>query len=486
MTIASLILLTVWVNKDEYTVLFAELDPEAAGQIIGQLKDQNIPYQIEKNGTAILVPSDSVYELRIQLASQGLPGKDGVGYEIFDNTNLGMSDFVQRLNYRRALEGELARTIQSLLEIQQARVHIVIPEHRLFSEDQEKPSASVFIKLTPGRQVSRSQIQGITHLVSSSVEGLTPEVISIIDAHGQLLSEKSEDGSFLGLSTGQLEIQRNVESHLTRTVQAMLDGVLGPDNAIVRVHTSLNFEQVERSIEEFDPETPSIRSQEVSQTGVTPTEVTPGQTTGSNSITNFELNKRVEHVIGSIGNITRLSVAVIVNEAENPEEGAPPPADLDALRKLVQNSVGFSAERQDQIEVSAFPFDTSHIDRELKMFEEAERQTFFMSLIQKAFIGALLIGALLFGRTLLKRSKTIMPDSKAKPMTANFTELHADGTRQLNNTEDQLLSESDLEDFKELPPEVNEIELRKDRLLTFVAKEPEKAAGLVRTWLLEK
>lgn len=485
-TVVSLIYLSAWVNEPEYTVLFADLDPEGAGQIVAQLKDQNIPYQLEKNGTAILVPSESVYELRLQLAGQGLPGKDGIGYEIFDNTNLGMSDFVQRLNYRRALEGELARTIQSLHEIQMARVHIVIPEHRLFSEDQQQPSASVFVKLAPGRQVTKPQIQGITYLVASSVEGMTPESISIIDAHGQLLSEETKEDSFLGLSSNQLETQKNVENHLTRKAQAMLDGVLGPNNAIVRVHTTLNFEQVERSIEEYDPETPSIRSQERSQTDVAGTEIAPGQTTGSNSITNYELNKRVEHVIGNVGNITRLSVAVIVNEARNADGSAPEPAELEALKKLVQNTVGFSNERLDQIEISTFPFDTSAADRERAVFEDVERQNFIMSLIQKGIIGALVIGVLLFGRSLMKRAKPLFPDPTPAPVTANFTELQQDGTMHLNDNEDAALPEAEPEELEELPIEVDDTDLRKDRLLGYVTKEPEKAAALVRTWLLEK
>src|SRR5207253_2815917 len=183
----------LWTQESEMQVLFSHLSPEDAGTIVTKLKEQKIPYRVDGDGGTILVPTDRVHELRMQLASQSLPQGGGVGFEIFDRATIGMTDFVQRLNYRRALQGELGRTIAQLAEVERARVHLVVPERSLFADQRERPRASVVLTLRAGKTLAAGQIQGIAHLVASSVEGLQPQEVTVVDSHGLILSPPTGD-----------------------------------------------------------------------------------------------------------------------------------------------------------------------------------------------------------------------------------------------------------------------------------------------------
>ena len=190
-----------WVKSVNYSILYSDLEPAEAGDVIGQLTEQNIPYKLSDGGTTIMVPSDEVYKVRISLASQGLPRSGNIGYSIFDKSNLGMTEFLQNLNFRRALEGELTKTIMQLADVKAARVHIVMPKDRLFREDKQEATASIVLKLRHLGGLSKAQLAGITHLVASSVEGLRPENISIIDYNGELLASASGSDPLAGLSS---------------------------------------------------------------------------------------------------------------------------------------------------------------------------------------------------------------------------------------------------------------------------------------------
>jgi flagellar M-ring protein FliF len=207
LVIAAGILLFTWTQKADHQLLFANLSEEDAGAIIQKLNEQKIPYTT--TGGGIMVPADKVYEVRLQLASQGLPQGGGVGFELFDKTSFTMTDFVQKLNYRRALQGELSRTVRSLVEVEQCRVHLVVPEKSLFMQKEEKPKASVLLKLRSGRRLSQSQIQGIVHLVSSSVEGLDPRYVSVVNNSGEMLTSIVDEN--FPATGGQVEFQRTFE-----------------------------------------------------------------------------------------------------------------------------------------------------------------------------------------------------------------------------------------------------------------------------------
>ena len=247
-------------NQEDYRVLFSNLNAEDAANIVAKLKEKKVPYQISPAGDIISVPSAMVSELRLELAAAGIPHGGGVGFEIFDNKILGATEFEQQLNYRRALQGELARTISSLEEIQQCRVHIALPKESLFINQQKNPTASVTVKLKKGRKLKQSQIEGIGHLVASSVEGLNHDDVVIVDSQGDILSMNKGDSKLSRMSSSQIEYQRNIEKDLGNQIQTMLENVVGRNKAVVRVNADLDFRIMEKTEETYDPESPVVRS----------------------------------------------------------------------------------------------------------------------------------------------------------------------------------------------------------------------------------
>ncbi len=215
-------------GQEDYGVLFSNLSQEDAGGIVSKLKGKKVSYRLEANGTTILVSKSEMYELRLVLASEGMPKGGGVGFEIFDRQELGVTDFVQRLNYQRALQGELARTIAGMPEVLEARVHIVAPKESLFIEDQKETTASVALKLRPGRTLSPGQVESIVNLVASSVAGLHPTQVTVVDLRGRILSKPQDRQGFQGLSSGQTGLQRQVEESYERKIQDLFDNILGP------------------------------------------------------------------------------------------------------------------------------------------------------------------------------------------------------------------------------------------------------------------
>ena len=225
--IVGIVIVVGLVSDVTYSRLYSNIDEAEAGEIVNYLNDNKIPYRLSDNGGSIEIPSSDVYRTRISLASDGIPRSGNIGYSIFDQNNLGMTDFLQNLNFRRALEGELTRTITQLSEVQAARVHIVMPKERLFREDKKEATASVVLKLRGNADLAKRQVAGIAHLVAASVEGLKPSNIAILDYDGNLLSSGQETDPIAGLSGTQMEVRKNVEQYLEDKAQSMLNGVLG-------------------------------------------------------------------------------------------------------------------------------------------------------------------------------------------------------------------------------------------------------------------
>jgi len=389
-----------WVSEGQYVPLFASLSPEDGGAIIAQLKASKTPYRVGGNGDQILVPADKVSELRLRMAVQGLPLGGGVGFEVFDKPALGVSDFAQRLNYQRALQGELARTIGQLREVARARVHLVLPQPSLFSDRDRPASASVFVKLQSGTALGREQIRGIVHLVASSVEGLSAERVTVVDTSGRVLSMGgATDAS--ALSPRRLEIKTAVEEGIERRIQSLLDTALGRGHAVARVSAQINFDQVERTEEKFDQNAiprQKTRSTESSK-GSSATPMTPAAAPDANapqasqnnqnnmnvsqnegnreseSVT-YEVGRIVARTLTSPGEIQRLSVSVILStptkitpatDKDKKEVRTPAPRaaeELEKIRKVVMGAVGFNESRGDQVTVVEMPFDTTVLDRE--------------------------------------------------------------------------------------------------------------------------
>ncbi len=395
LAIATIPMLMLLGKEPELVVLFSQLDSDDTRAIIQELGRQGVTYEMGEGGNTIKVPVERVHELRLQLASAGLPESAGVGFEIFDRTGLGVTPFTQQMNYRRALQGELARTISQISQVDRVRVHLVIPEKRLFASEQKPAQAAVVLTLKRGNPLGGTQVQGIVHLVASSVEGLEPSQVTVVDNHGKVLSQNSADDD-AQLTATQIETQRGVEHDLERRVQTMLDQVLGPDKSVVRVTAPLEFRQIEITEESFDPNSQVVRSENRSQEKVTekglgPQTGVPGvqsnvpnapRPTGGagpkeakrkNETLNYEVNRKVSKIIEPTGAIQRLSVAVLVDgtyeATENSEGNASDGVgdkkylprseqEIQNLILIVKKAVGFSEDRGDQIEMVNVPFET--------------------------------------------------------------------------------------------------------------------------------
>jgi flagellar M-ring protein FliF len=367
----------VFIFSPTYETLYVGLDAAEAGQVAEKLKEYKVGYRLENGGTTIAVPRSDIYEVRLKLASEGLPRSGSIGYEIFDESNLGMTEFLQKVNYRRALEGEIARSISSIRGVQSARVHIVIPESRLFREAQKDATASVVLSLGGAGGISSSQVEGIVYLVSSSVEGLSPDRITILDSAGRLLSRRNSGSELGALSASQLEMRKQVESYLEGKALSMLDPVVGSGKAVVRISAKLNFEQVEQTIENFDPDNPTIRSEEritesSSEENSNPDDRGKNITNSTeNVVTNYEISRTVQHVVNSVGNIDKLWVSILVDGVYEEIEGegglqeqyAPRSREeLDQIAGIVKGAVGFDSQRNDVMEIASAPFTRQEYD----------------------------------------------------------------------------------------------------------------------------
>ncbi len=411
-------ILIFFANRTEYRPLFTNLSAEDAGEIVKKLKDSKTPYQISPDGKGIMVPADKVYEQRLTLASEGLPQGGGVGFEIFDRKNFGMTEFVQKLNYQRALQGELSRTISQMNGVEQARIHLVIPEKSLFKENEKPATASVVLKMKSNRSLRDSEVQGVVHLVSSSIEGMNPDHVTVLDSRGKILSKgNGTSDATAKLTSTMQETQRGYEKNVEERIQSLLDKIVGSGKTVARVSAAFDFKQVERVEEKFDPETIAVRSEQRTEekggstttaTGVPGVQTNLGRTPAGGSASsgggskndetlNYEVSRSTAKIIEPVGALSKISVAVLVDgKYDAPAVGAKPGADakpkyvprspeeLQKIEALVKSAVGFNAERGDQLTVQNVPFqDTgeSGVAEESKWWSNPLIATLFKNLL---------------------------------------------------------------------------------------------------------
>lgn len=359
----------------DYQILFANLAPDDAATVAESLRAGKVPFRMGENGQ-ILVPAARVHEWRLKLASQGVPSGGGVGFEIFDKNQFGLTDFAQRLNFQRALQGELARTIGQLREVQQARVHLALPAPRVFSSQDKPASASVVLRLRPGTQLRPDQVRGIVHLVTASVEGLTPDRVTVVDSTGRMLMSGLD--RIGGLSANQQEARGLVEHEIERRVQTLLDPIVGPGRSAVRIAALVNFDQIERTEERFDPKTlvrTQTKSTENLQGASSQPMTTPGaapkteqareasastRTVRENEQTTYEIARTVEKTVVAPGEVRRMSIAVlldvpVVNGVRTPRTDE----DIERIKRLVASAAGIRADRKDELEIAQVSFDPS-------------------------------------------------------------------------------------------------------------------------------
>ncbi len=393
----------------DYQTLYSNLSSEDAATIVGKLQEKKIPYKINPSGDAITVASDKIPELRMELAASGLPRGGNIGFEIFDQKSIGATEFEQKLNYRRAIQGELARTINSLEEIQQSRVHIAFPKDTLFIDQQQKATASVTVKLKAGKTLRQNQIDGIGHLVASSVEGLGFEDVMVVDSKGNILSRGHDETKLSRLSNSQIEYQRNVERNLTSQIQTMLENVVGKGKAVVRVTADLDFRITEKMEETYDPESPVVRSTQKQSDKTSATSgaaklgaasSAPGQEKDKlDEVINYEINKVVNKTVMPVGEIKKLSIAVVVDGIytkndkglETYQERSK--KEIDSLDDLVRKSAGFNAARGDQVILTSMSFTKQDLDTALSNIPWHERLTPFIP-VAKYLVLLIAIGLL--------------------------------------------------------------------------------------------
>lgn len=399
-TLAGLIFMISLSQRPDYQTLFSNLSQEDASSIVAKLKDLRVPYKIEGGGSVIMVPSEKVYETRLTLAGQGMPQGGGIGFEIFDKSSFGVTEFVQKVNYRRALQGELSRTIKQLSEVDSVRVHIVIPEKSLFSETQEKGKVSVALKLKPGKNLAKNQVDGIVHLASSSVEGISPSDVTVVDSHGRILSDKNNEDSMMQASNSNIEYQKMLERDMEGRIQSMLDKVVGSKKATARVSAVLDFKRIEKTEERYDPDGAVVRSEQKLQENSTGTAMASAGVPGvasnlpggednvsavqgqaptsqkQNETINYEISKVVSRVIEPVGTIQKMTVAVLVDGNYGPadKDGKKnyiprSEEELQKITAIVKNAVGYNEERGDRVEVVNIPFSSDEIAEELPVAE---------------------------------------------------------------------------------------------------------------------
>lgn len=488
--IAALVVLVTVVNRPSYGTLFSNLAPQDASKIVEKLQEKKIPYQLEDNGKTVLIPKDNIYDIRLALAGEGLPQSSLVGYEIFDRTNLGVSDFVQKVNYRRALEGEIARTILQLEEVEGARVHIVVPERTLFKEDEKPTTASVVLKLRTGRGLRQENVQGIIHLIASSVEGLEPSNVTVVDSRGKMLTDEQKENSLATKTANQYDLQQKIENYLAQKAQTMLDGVVGTGNARVQVTAELDFRQVERTLEQYDPDRTAVRSEQITEEkNVLKDSVQPS--TRSNTVTNYEVNKTLERVIENVGGIKRLSVAAIVNgnTIQKQQDGqivteyqARKPEEMVQLTELVKRAVGYDEQRKDEVSVINLPFGTEPTDDFLlKETPGSEwKQVLNDDTYSKLLIVLAMAGAALTLWLLLRRVRLLSAQSEERLGTQ---------VRMTGGVDQGVLAKKD-QHF--LPPAESLISKeakvraqRRDRIAEYISQKPNEAGRLLKVWLAE-
>ncbi len=486
--LSATILLVTWAFRPQYRVLFNNLSFKDSGDVVAVLDEENIKYKLKAEGKRILVPAEDIYRIRLNLATKELPNDASTGWELFDQTNLGVTDFVQKLNYHRGLEGELGRTILQLDPVEAVRVHLTMPEESLFRENQKLAMASVTLRLNQKNKLSPAQVEGITYLVSSAVEGLEPTNVTIIDSRGVVLSEKMNSDPVMRLSASQLEIQRQVEKDLVDKGQKLLDMQFGFGHSTLQVTADMDFQQREITRETYDSDNPSIRSEEVTSSN------SRGADTTSNSnestVTNYELNLTRERQVNPVGMIKRLSIAamvdgtypVTVDTATGIELVSFQPLADDVITDvstMIRSALGFNPDRGDEIAVVSVPFQDVSLMKQEDFINRDLLDTILL-FGQKIvpLIAVLLL--LLTVRNFLKRAQEVTIDERQLELPQLGPGITAGALGQAEQPAISHPIETEVTDEAKETQQINE------RLIKYVLENSEMAARLVRAWIVDQ
>ena len=515
-----------WLKQADYRILFSNISERDGGAIIAALDQMNVPYQFNDTGGAILVPGSKVHEVRLRLATQGLPKGGGVGFELMENQKFGISQFAEQVNYQRGLEGELSRTIQSIAAVQNARVHLAIPKPTVFVREELKPSASVLLNLYPGRSLDPSQIAGIQNLVAASVPNLSISGVTLIDQTGAMLSQLKSPLMDAGLDPTQIKYVREIEASAIKRVDDILAPIVGQGNARVQVAADIDFSQSEQTAETHRPNTTppdiAIRSQQTSESAsatpsaqgvpgaltnqppvpataplttppvagagtpaAAPGQPLPGQlnaagvqgpinsiaqpiNTRKDSTINYEVDKTIRHTKQSVGTIKRLSAAVVINHRKDAKGLVKPLSDIELkqINELVKEALGYNKERGDTVSVANAPFSTTdQADSEIPLWKDPDLQYILKNLFKYGAIAAI-VAYLLF--------KVVLPLSK---VMLTSQPKHQHGT--VGENIDVLADE----ESEALPPSAAEALSKKlDEARDLAQQDPKVIANIIKDW----
>ena len=511
---AGIIYVSKWANQPDFVVLFSDLESPDAAAVVQRLKEQKIQYELRGDGRTVAVsPPEVVHELRIALASEGVPKGGVVGLEIFEATNLGTTTFQEKIKFQRAIQGELERTISSLEGVTSARVHITQPEKTVFARKEAQPTASVLLHLRPGAELAPKQIKGITNLVAGSVEGLTAENVTIVDTFGTLLSDRSEEAESLGLEATRLQYQREIEKGYIQRVEQMLAKVLGPGKVIARVTADMDFSSSDREEESFDPGGQVVRSERAIEEGVAegqrggipgvvsnlsndPNLLSPPATAEGNSkrreqLKNYEVSRAVTRTNSPRGRLTRLSVAVLVDgtyeapaagEAAAEGEGVKPvfkplaPEVISQIEATVRSAVGFDPVRGDTLTVENVPFHVPEDTFKAEMDQKAQQDMIF-NILYRA--GPVLFVVLFFFIIVRPLVKFLVTPTEAE---VDLTRLLPTGLQELEKELEAERSKASIPAF-EPAVDLEQLEELMSENSRIVKENPQQAALLIRYWL---
>jgi len=515
--ITSFVGLFYWAGKKSYKPLMTNLSAEDSTAIIRVLREKKIPFKVDKNGKNIYIPPESVYDLRLELATVGLPDSSVSGYEIFDTQSLGTTSFVQNINKKRALEGELMRTINTIKSIKKSRVHLAIPKKSAFVEDQKEPKASVVLDLVPGRRISEKQVSGIGRLISSAVEGLDINKVVIVDSTGKTLSVNRHD-NIIGITSDQLDFKRKIENRYEKRIEELLTPIVGEGKVVARVTADLDFSQVSETQTIYDPDGSAVRSihrNNQSMNGTRPSpygkpgaitnspelegmnqEVNNQIKTGSNKInetTNYEVPKIIRQTRRPTGVVSKLSVAVVLNgktvrtedddgktvtKTEKWTDGK-----IQEFRGLIEKTVGVNLKRGDVVDIKNMEFLTEDFEEANRLIRESERREYIKNLTLYSVIGIIIILFFLFVvRPFIKwiTENTVESVDTFLPQTIEELEKMQKNSS-LPGLEDTLPVIPEKVD-----PEKVEGEMIKEKIVTLVDSNPHKAALILRDWIKQE
>ncbi len=522
MLIGLISMIAVRGNAPDYGIVYGGLNEQEQAKIAQTLDALNVDYQVRSGG--VYVPKNRIPELRLKIAGEGIVGSSTAGYEIFDSqSSFGTTSLVQNINARRALEGELARTINSLPSVASSRVHLVMPKKKLFSRERIEPTASVTVNIGT-RILNDEQVQSITHMVAASVPGLTPDNVTIIDNRGNMLSSGNKSQS--NLMNMQQKVQRQVETEYEHSIKRMLEKVVGPNKANVKVTAELNFDSIEEESEIFDPEKQVVRSEQRSEDRMNATQTQPNQAAGASAnipgqevgggqagsneerqsaeeTINYEISKTVRRHVHSGGAIKQLSVAVLVEGHYSNEDGiqkyvAYDENDIAKFETLVKTAIGYDEERGDLVEIIDMPF--AQIEEETIEEPLFTKDDYFMIaeyaliaiaifllifMIIKPILKATLpknneVGSAMSGETAASGAAATVGGSGAPAINIQGMETAPDGTP-VNLPTNEIVDSDSMIDLESVEGQVRESSIKK--VVKIITENPEESTNVIRGWL---